>query len=108
LNERSGRPTPENIRAATLLSIQGALVGAISANVRRVLCRWSDTSVEIRAIFDGTPSEDDLETMSIVETEVMADFPGRTVTLKCRQIDEPALIEYEADEVTVFGRKEIP
>ena len=48
--------TPANLRAYSF---------SINKNIKRIL---------LRAHFDESPSEDDLEVMSIVETEIDADF----------------------------------
>jgi hypothetical protein len=45
-----------------------------------VVCRWFEAAIEIRAIYDGKPSPDEVEEMSIDETNVLADFrPSMTI-----------------------------
>jgi hypothetical protein len=65
----------DELRVAVLLSMQLALLGCVGPTLRLVACRWSECVIEARAVFDGEISEEDRETMSEVETELMAHFP---------------------------------
>lgn len=62
-------------RELVLLSLQRALVGSITSNIRAVLCQVENAKATVKVIFANTPSEHDLERMSIVETEMCADLP---------------------------------
>ena len=95
-----------SLRVSVLLSVQRALLGAIGPSVRAVLCCWTTASINVRVVFDGPISEHDLETMSIVETEVISDFPDCDVRVLCVRIDQVRPIELDASEVVVFRRQE--
>ena len=57
------------------LSIQGALIGAVTPNLAAVTCGLRDNTILIQAYFDGPVTEEDIERIQVVGTEVIADFP---------------------------------
>ncbi len=76
-----------------LLAIQDALLGAIAANLRAITARWDQSSIHFDAYFDGEVTDEDRETMAIVDTEVLAGFPEtHTVTHTVHRVDFPAQI----------------
>lgn len=61
--------------------------------------------MQSEAYFDGEIDEEDRETMSLVETEVMARFPStHIVTHDLIRLDAPALIP--KDRTWVYFRRE--
>jgi hypothetical protein len=89
-----------------LLSLQRALLGEVTPNLRAVLVRYDDSTVHFVAIFDGPISEDDREGISSVETEVMADFPSsHRITHEVVRMDAPAQIP--KDCAWAYLRKEL-
>lgn len=78
---RRGRMMKENdLRATVLLGVQVALLGCIGLGIRKVLCRWNDSEIRVRAIFDGEIREEDAEAMLEAETENHGQFsPPRCV-----------------------------
>lgn len=95
-----------DLRVAVLLTMQAALLGAIGPDVRKISCRWNASEVKVRAVFDGPISEDDAEFMSVVETEMMANFPNHDISLVCERHDAPQPIPRCDDERAVFARQE--
>lgn len=90
-----------------MLSTQRALLGHIGPAVRRILCRWTESEIHVRIVFDGEISEIDAEAMSDAETEVFADFPPRiAVFFRLERCDSPAHVKHDNDEVAVFQRLE--
>ena len=88
------------------LNIQRALLGEVSGKLRAVIFSVSELILDIRFYFDGEIDDDDFESASCVETEVIADYEGDwTVTVKCLRLDasEPILDQ----GVWVFKRREI-
>lgn len=76
-----------------LLAIQDALLGAVSTRLRAITIRWDPSSIHFDAYFDGEVTDEDRETMAIVDTEVLAGFPEtHTVTHAVHRIDFPAQI----------------
>ncbi len=63
------------IRTKLLLSLQRALLGAVSPALREVSCGWQDHKISLRFVFDGKILETDREAAHIVGSEVSADFP---------------------------------
>jgi hypothetical protein len=65
-----------DIRTRLLLSLQRALLGAVSPGLRAVTCGWEGVEIKLRFVFDGEIAEEDSEDAGIVGAEVAADFPG--------------------------------
>lgn len=92
-------------RNNVLLSVQRALLGAVSPTLRGVTIDLDKKSIRILACFDGLISEEDSESMSEVETEVMADFlPEYSVSMETKRIDSPSKIQ--CLEAWAYYRKE--
>ncbi|WP_458718227.1 hypothetical protein [Pseudomonas gregormendelii] len=96
----------DNAIVMARLSIQKALLGEVSGNLRAVVFSVSELFLSVRFYFDGEIDDDDFESASCVETEVLADYKeGWTVTVKCFRLDasEPIF----DDGVWVFRRREV-
>lgn len=88
-----------------LLSLQSALLGAVTPNLRGVGVKWDDTRIHFRCYFHGPIGDADRKAMSVVETEVHSDFPvSHEVTHEVLQMDFPEWLP--RDEVPVYRRKE--
>jgi 5-(carboxyamino)imidazole ribonucleotide synthase len=95
-----------NIRPLVLLSVQRALLGEISDAVRAVACGWSENSVAINCYFDGEITEDDRESMSCLETELLAGFPPEyEVTVSLFRCDSPQSLSIPEGMIPVYSRK---
>jgi hypothetical protein len=82
-----------NRECEVLLAVQNALLGEVSAQLRAVLVRFSETTVDLDFYFDGDVSEDDQERASVVETEVIAALPETdTISHTVTRLDHPARI----------------
>lgn len=66
---------------AVLLAVQLALLGEVTPNLRAVTVEYTATSIQVDALFDRAPSEDELEGMACAETEVLALFPEHHTVL---------------------------
>ncbi|HRN83058.1 MAG TPA: hypothetical protein PLO26_10420 [Nitrosomonas europaea] len=87
------------------LSIQRALLGAVSANLRAVVFSIEDRQINVRFYFDGLIEESDFESASCVETEILADYQAEdTVTVECIRLDSPGVISDAG--VWVYHRQE--
>lgn len=76
------------------LSLQRALLGYVLNNVRVVAFALEEQSLHIRFYIDGEVSEDNLESSSCVETEVIADYETEyKITAECLRLDYPSVIE---------------
>ena len=59
-----------------MVSIQRALLGAITGELVAITCGLAGTEIRIYAYFIAEPSEQDIEGIRCVGTEVIADFPA--------------------------------
>lgn len=88
-----------------LISLQSALLGAVTSNLRGVGVKWDDSRIHFKCYFDGPISDKDRATMSIVEAEVLSDFPAsHEVTYEVLRLDFPGWLPQ--DERAVYRRKE--
>jgi len=104
--------TSENISLTQLsidvrLSLQGALLGAVGANLRGVTCAYDRQVIQILAIFDGEFDDDnDKESIECVATEVIADFGNHTIDVECIRVDYPQPLSPYIKMDWVYLRKE--
>lgn len=89
------------------LSLQKALLGEITNNMRAVMVACSQNEIKFRVVFSGNPSFDDKMRVSEIETEVIADFlDDVTVTGSAESSDPAERIQYKENEIPVFHRAE--
>jgi hypothetical protein len=98
---------PEYLRTLeVLVAAQRALLGEISENMRAITIKYDEKSIILRYIFDKEPSEEDLESVSFVETEIAAgQGENEHISSEIVQIRFPGTIPQ--DELRVYRRKEI-
>ena len=104
-------PSDDQLRIAVLLSIQRALLGEITSEMRAIAADWSAEQIVIRVYTDGdTPNSirDDFD--SSVVTQVVADFPhpergDPMVSYEFVRHDSPAPLPQWGN--LVFARAEI-
>ncbi len=95
----------DNPVVAARLSLQRALLGEVSDKLRAVTFSVSGACFDIKFYFDGEVGEDDLESASCVETEVLADYEeGYKVSVRCLRVDMPSPIDDCG--IWVFRRRE--
>lgn len=68
------------------LSVQRALLGNVSSALRCVAVDWGEKWIRIVCYFDGPVSDEDRESMQLMETEVMADFGDFEVSAEIRVV----------------------
>jgi hypothetical protein len=95
---------PES-RVEVLLAMQLALVGEVFPSLRQVWVLWSDNEIVVMHYIDGDPRAEDLESISVVETELIALFPV-DVRIESRgiRLDYPGPIPKEGH--CVYARRE--
>ena len=96
----------EELRVRVLLTVQAALLGAITPNLRAVICCWDAEEVKVTAIFDGEPSEEEKELFSEVEAEILAQMPCHEVVLECNCAEYPGKISLPRNCQYVYLRRE--
>jgi hypothetical protein len=93
--------------ASVIMSVNCALWGAVSSSLRSVQVEFTEKEINIYCFFDGVISDDDSEDMSVVATEVAADFPDHQVYEHCIRADYPTPIKpTDKARHIVFWRKE--
>ncbi len=96
-----------DLRISGLLALQRALLGQITENMRAVMVSLGDKEIKFRVVFSGTPSSNDEERVSEIETEVIADFfEDISVTGTAEASNPGERLQYKENEVTVFHRAE--
>ncbi len=94
------------LRQAVLLTLQVALLGEVSPQLRAVVCSWGNADIHVRAVFDGEIKNDDWESMNDVEAEVIASFPKHKVHLECVRRDAPESLRDLWLMAMVYRRRE--
>lgn len=92
------------LRIRVLLTLQVALLGMVTANMRSVLVSWTDKDVRVRVVFDRAISSEDVELVSEIETEVISHLPDHTVHCQAEASSVSAKVQINANEVLVFQR----
>jgi hypothetical protein len=95
-----------DLRTQVLLSLQCALLGEITPNIRGITCSWDTSKITIVCYLQDDISEDIEESMECVATEVMADFPEHQVEIECKKLDEPEPLNPYTLSAWVYRRKE--
>ncbi|PWJ94657.1 MULTISPECIES: hypothetical protein [Mesorhizobium] len=96
-----------DIQPRLLLSVQRALLGAVSPNLRAVICGWAGVEIKLRFVFDGEIAEENLDDVRIVGAEVAADFPAPWTTSEdVARLDYPHDIRPGALDLWAYLRKE--
>lgn len=94
-----------NINTLTRLSIQRALLGEVSVLLRAVVFSIKDKNIDIRFYLDGLLNEKDKESVSCVETEIIADYEeDYAIAVSCIRLDFPQPIN--DDGIWVYQRRE--
>ena len=77
-------------RTDIMLSVQRALLGNVTSNLRGVAVDWDDRLIHLVCYYNGVISDDDRETMSCAHTEVVADFiDHKPVQMTLERLDTP-------------------
>jgi hypothetical protein len=87
------------------LSAQRAFLGEIPPAMRAAVLSVTDEGIEVRCYFDGPIQPADTESVSVAETEMMADFePEQTVSALCIRLDAPEPVMDNG--VWIYSRRE--
>jgi len=88
------------------LSMQAALLGAVTENMRNIAVNIVKNKILLYFFIDGEIKDDDKENISIVETEVIADFDSDfDIETIIKRIDCPEKIILDQG-YSIFQRKE--
>lgn len=88
------------------LSMQSALLGSITENMRNIAVDLTGNKITLYFFINGDITDDDKENISIIETEVIADFEDEfDIEAIIKRIDYPKPIILERG-CSIFQRKE--
>lgn len=74
----------QEIQNSVLLSVQRALLGVITPNIRMITIGWEGINrLHILAYYDKEPTEEDVEDMNSVCAEIEADVPFEKDKVEC-------------------------
>ena len=89
----------------TLLAIQQSLLGEVSARLRALTIRMTGDYLHFDAYYDGPIDQDEVESMSCVETELIAALPDTiTISHSVHRIDSPSIVP--KTDIFVYMRRE--
>lgn len=74
------------IAADILCSVQGALLGRVTPNLRAVTIDTKNDEAILYFYYDKSPSEDEQELSSLADTDFIADFPRPEFKTDCKVI----------------------
>ncbi|MBL0886211.1 hypothetical protein [Myceligenerans indicum] len=101
--------SPLPFRVSALLSLQRALWDGVSPSLRGVAVAVTAAAIRGRMIYDHVPTEDEVESCSLVETYVVADMaPEVVVDLTAVTVTPPEPRNLLPGEEWVYLRKEEP
>jgi len=95
-----------NLSTTIRLSIQRALLGAITPNMRLITIGWNELKLfQLLVYFENKPTEEEIENIESVCTEVNADIAFEKNEVRCVQSKKP-INELEILKWVVYLRKE--
>lgn len=102
LSEGEEKHSIDRIKA--ILSLNRALLRAVSPQLRAAAVSWNSREITIFMYYDGEISDEDLDSAQSVTTEVISDFPQYLLNEKIMRWDFPKEIPSEGE--LVYLRKE--
>jgi hypothetical protein len=94
------------IYALAKLSAIRAFLGNIDYNVRAISIAINDNKISIMTYYDCKPSEENIELIDNVETEILADIPEEyNVSVECIYLESETKIPYIPYQSFIFLRK---
>ena len=65
-----------NKQVGYIISVQRALLGNLTNNMNAITISYNNSSFILKVYFEKEPSEDEIESLSEITSEVAADFPN--------------------------------
>lgn len=97
----------EEVNIDIALSLQRALIGAVTPNLRGVTFGWTYHRIVVRFIYDGEVTIEDLVDAGSVASDVIADFlPPCIIDQECLRFDYPRPLELLVLRDWAYRRKE--
>ncbi|WP_020579289.1 hypothetical protein [Actinopolymorpha alba] len=96
-----------SFRTEVLLSLQRALWGMITPDIRAISVGWKDGIIRVRFIYDHQVTENDLEIVSEVEGEVLADFEPHVAADFSAEFSSEEMASLRNDGWWAYVRREL-
>ena len=94
------------LRVRLLLSIQRALLGHVTPNIRAVTAAVDESNITLRWIIDGAMADDLEDDLSAAGAEVGADFDSHQIAQEFLRCDAPRPMDEFHLEQLAYLRKE--
>ena len=94
------------LRVRLLLSIQRALLGRVTPNIRAVTAAIDKSTITLRWLMDGEVTDDLEDDLSTVGAEVVADFESHQIAEEFLRCDAPRPMDDFQLEQLAYQRKE--
>jgi hypothetical protein len=94
------------LQVRLLLSIQRALLGEVTPNIRAVTAAIDESTITLRWIIDGEITDDFRIDLSAVGAEIVADFKSHQIAEEFLRCDAPRLIRDLYLDHIAYVRKE--
>lgn len=88
------------------LSVQRALLGHVTPNLRAVYLKCNAVCIQLIFYYDDPPSEEEQELADFADTEFIADFPSPDFKTDFKIITLPYPNIFPKDDVCVYKRYE--
>ena len=99
--------TEKELSINVRLCCQVALLGAITPNIRLITIGWDGLKLfHLRAYFNSEPTEDEVEEMNAVCSEIDADIPFENDKVECIY-ESKQRKDLELLKCVVYSRKEL-
>jgi hypothetical protein len=80
----------EHLRLIMSTAMRIGMLGEITSNIRQIQFQYSPTTIHFACYFDDHPTEDEIENISCIETEVYsAHYPEISVSFSIHRIAYP-------------------
>ncbi|EKE05154.1 MAG: hypothetical protein ACD_19C00418G0002 [uncultured bacterium] len=97
-----------NQRVEVLLCIQQALLGEVFPALRAIDISWGEKMIKFIAYVDGIISDNDYDSLSCIETEIIACFSENyIINYEIIRIDSPHPLPNKRGMECVYSRREI-
>ncbi len=93
-------------QAEVLLAAGRALWEVPTPQLRAVAVAWDDRCLYPRFVYDGSPSDEERELVSVFGTYLVADFTTLSVDESAEAVPYPSPLELRSGEVWVYPRYE--
>jgi hypothetical protein len=92
--------------AEVTASVSRALWGEVCDKLRSVQFRMTGRRIDLRFFFDGSPNDDELDSVASMGAEVAADFPDSTVSEEVVPTQADSAIPHRKGWHTAYTGKE--